>query len=115
MAARFGARARLRTRDEFKAVERGGRRSSGRFLTLVGRPSDRDEDRLGIIASRRIGDAPTRNRAKRRLREMFRTRDRAAGRRLDVVAIAKIGLTEAPFAEVQQEFLAALSKLRGAR
>jgi ribonuclease P protein component len=115
MAARFGAQARLRTRDEFKAVERGGRRSSGRFVTLVCRPSDRDQDRLGIIASRRIGDAVTRNRAKRRLREMFRTRDRGAGRPLDVVAIAKNGLTEAPFAEVQKEFLAALSKLRGAR
>lgn len=117
MAARFGAQARLRTRDEFKAVERGGRRSSGRFLTVVCRASDREEDRLGIIASRRIGDAVTRNRAKRRLREMFRARDRAAatGRPMDVVAIAKIGLTEAPFAEVQKEFLAALSKLRGAR
>lgn len=116
MAARFGAEARLRSRDEFKAVEHGGRRMSGRFVTLVCRPNDRGRDRLGIIASRRIGDAVTRNRAKRRLREMFRTRERhATERALDVVAIAKTGLVDAPFVDVRNEFLAALSKLRGAR
>jgi ribonuclease P protein component len=115
MTGRFGREARLRRRDEFKAVEKAGRRSSGRYVTLVGRATDAAEDRLGIIASRRIGDAVTRNRAKRRIRELFRRRDRSAGRRFDVVAIAKAGVSDAPFADVQTDFLAALSKLRGAR
>ncbi len=57
MAQRFGPDARLRNRAEFKAVETGGRRVSGRFLTLVGKPNGRPNDRLGIIASRRVGGA----------------------------------------------------------
>jgi ribonuclease P protein component len=116
MREQFGSSARLHSRSEFVAVERGGRRVSGRYLTLVGKANGRPTDRLGIVASRRVGGAVLRNRAKRRLRELFRRRAQAnADRSLDVVAIAKAELMRAPFAAVQSEFLAALTKLRGAR
>jgi len=116
MAGEFGLGARLRSRGEFKAVEDGGRRVSARFLILVGKPNGLADDRLGIIASRRVGGAVVRNRAKRRLREMFRRRSPRCGpRALDVVAIARADLVRAPFADVQSDFLAALMKLRGAR
>ena len=121
MTERFSPNARLRNRGEFKAVDAGGRRVSGRFLVLVARPNGRSTDRLGIVASRRVGGAIVRNRAKRRLREVFRRRvlaPRAPGddaRGLDVVAIAKSGIASAPFDAVTADFLAALMKLRGAR
>jgi ribonuclease P protein component len=116
MAARFGADARLHVRREYVAVEGGGRRVAARFLILIGKPNGRATDRLGIIASRRVGDAVARNRAKRRLRELFRRRLPIDGpRALDVVAIARPDLVRAPFADVQSDFLAALTKLRGTR
>jgi ribonuclease P protein component len=116
MAGGFGREARLRSRGEFDAVEDGGRRVSGRFLILLGKPNGLAADRLGIIASRRVGGAVDRNRAKRRLREMFRRRVPQHGSRaLDVVASARPDLVRAPFADVQTDFLAALTKLRGAR
>ena len=116
MAGGFGPDARLRTRGEFVAVEDGGRRVSGRYLILVGKPNGRAGDRLGIIASRRVGGAVDRNRAKRRLRDMFRRREPLVGpRALDLVAIARPDLVRAPFALVQTDFVAALTKLRGPR
>ena len=116
MAQRFGPERRLRARAEFKAVESRGRRVSGRFVILVGAANDGPDDRLGIVASRKVGGAVERNRAKRRLRELFRRRERRAGdRSLDVVAIARVDLARAPFEAVQSDFLAALMKLRGAR
>ena len=116
MAGRFGADARLHVRREYLAVEDGGRRVAARFLILIGKPNGLAADRLGIIASRRVGGAVARNRAKRRLRELFRRRAPLAGpRALDVVAIARPDLVRAPFADVQTDFLAALTKLRGAR
>ena len=90
---------------------------SGRYLTLIGRPNALDCDRLGIIASRRVGGAVERNRAKRRLRDLFRreapSRARDEGRRpMDVVVIARPGLIDAPFAILEEDFCGALRKLR---
>ena len=116
MTERFGSDLRLRRRSEFKAVEAGGRRVSGRFVVLVARPNGQPTHRLGLVASRRVGGAVVRNRAKRRLRELFRRRVMAADLvGLDIVAIAKADIVRAPFDAVATDFLAALSKLRGAR
>lgn len=112
----FRPSARLRARAEFVGVQKGGRRVSGRFVTLIGLPNTLGADRLGIVASKRVGGAVVRNRAKRRLREIFR-RDQPsrASRSLDVVAIARRELVDAPFAAAEADFVAALGKLRGAR
>jgi ribonuclease P protein component len=93
---------------------------SAKYLTMIGRPNGLECDRLGIIASRRVGGAVVRNRAKRRLRELFRRESpaRAAeqGRRaMDVVVVARSALVDAPFAALAADFQEALRKLRGAR
>lgn len=109
----------MRVRAQFLAVQNGGRRVAGRYATLIALPNALESDRLGIVASKRIGNAVLRNRAKRRLREIFRQGRPAAqssrARRLDVVAIARREIVTAPFAAVEMEFAAALDKLRGSR
>jgi ribonuclease P protein component len=118
MTLTFCRALRLRSRGEFDLVQRGGRRVSTKFMTLVGRPNALDRDRLGIIASRRVGDAVIRNRAKRRLREVFRRQQPGVAasrgdRPMDVVAIARTALVDASFPAVEADFCAALRKLRG--
>ncbi len=99
-------------------MQENGRRVSSRYLTLLGRSNDLGHDRLGVIASRRIGGAVIRNRAKRRLRELFR-RELAVTTpgqpALDIVAIARRDLAAAPYVDVRTEFRAALQKLRRVR
>jgi ribonuclease P protein component len=117
MASTFGPDARLRRREEFVRVERQGRRVSARFLTLVGLPNARARDRLGVIASRRVGGAVARNRAKRRLRALFRAESRTVAPAggctpMDVVAIARRELVEAPAAALAADFQSALRRLR---
>jgi ribonuclease P protein component len=118
MSSRFRPAVRLVSHVEFRAVQQRGRRVAARYVTLIGRPNDRGADRLGIVASRKVGSAVVRNRAKRRLREIFRREepDRAAqsGRRpFDVVAIVRRELADAPYASVSADVQAALRKLRG--
>ena len=69
---KFSAASRLRSRHEFTAVQERGRRVAARYVTLLGLPNALDRDRLGVVASRKVGGAVVRNRAKRRLRELFR-------------------------------------------
>ena len=90
-----------------------------RYVILLGFPNNRTRDRLGIIASRRLGGAVTRNRAKRRLRALFRhtisAGDRRAEKSFDVVAIPRRELVTAPWAALEQEFRTGLARLRAAK
>jgi ribonuclease P protein component len=115
MSQSFGRHVRLRHRAEFLAVQENGRRISGRNMTMLVLPNTQGVDRLGVVASKKLGGAVVRNRAKRRVREMFRlglpTRDMSP-RSLDIVVIPKRELAGTPFETLQHEFDAALSKLR---
>jgi ribonuclease P protein component len=90
-------RNRLSRSRDFDAVYRQGRSTSTRFLVLYWfeREDDPGEPRLGLAVPRALGNAVTRNRIKRQLREAWRARleDVPAGR--DYVLIAKPGLPDA--------------------
>ncbi len=60
-------------------------------------------DRLGIIASRRIGGAVQRNKAKRLIREIFRL-NKQSGTGWDVVVIPKSGLPGADIAALEADY-----------
>jgi ribonuclease P protein component len=88
---------RLSRSRDFDAVYRQGRSTSTRFLVLYW--FDRDEEpgepRLGLAVPRALGNAVTRNRIKRQLREAWRTRSERVPSGRDYVLIAKPGLPEA--------------------
>jgi ribonuclease P protein component len=90
-------RNRLSRSRDFDAVYRHGRSTSTRFLVLYW--FDRDEDpgepRLGLAVPKAAGNAVSRNRIKRQLREQWRARLERIPRSRDYVLIAKPGLPEA--------------------
>ena len=65
-------------------------------------PNDRGTGRLGIAATRKIGGAVQRNRAKRLIREVFRQNKLAPG--FDVVVIPKRELLDASLTALETEF-----------
>jgi ribonuclease P protein component len=114
MPARFRPRQRLRTRAEFDQVFRRGVRLDGRLFSLVAAANGRDEDRLGLATSRRVGSAVRRNRARRLLRESFRRLERGARAAVDLVVLVKPELASSGLAEVQSELQQRLERLRHA-
>jgi ribonuclease P protein component len=86
----FPREVRIRRSREFREITQVGRRhSSGAFVLLV-RPSARcGRSRLGITASRKVGNAVVRNRVKRRVREWFRRGGQTELPGFDVVVIAR--------------------------
>lgn len=68
--------------------------------------------RLGVTASRKIGNAVTRARCKRRLRELFRTDTWSfPGHDVDVVINARRGCADAPWGELQRDYARCVEKL----
>lgn len=102
MAETFRPRQRIRRRLEFQRVYERGRKVHGRVLTMFILPNGLEVSRLGVSATRKLGNAVKRNLAKRRLREIFRRCPPEAP--CDVVIVPRRGFFEAGFLDVHREY-----------
>ena len=99
---------RIRRRPEFERIYNTGAKVHGRFMTLFVMVNGTDAPRLGVAATRKIGSAVVRNRAERRARELFRRRNKIGG--LDIVIVPRREMVDAPFAQLEAEYVALLSR-----
>lgn len=90
---------RLKNRPEFLAVQAGEKRRGGTFLLeVLDRKAPETEARVGFTVTKRQGNAPERNRMRRRLKEAVRL---AAGFAMepghDYVIVARRDVLNTPF------------------
>ena len=106
----FPRTSRLRRRAEYIAVQSHSfRHVTSHFIVLI-RPGDTDVLRIGITASKRVGNAVVRNRWKRRIREAFRHIRPGVSVVADMVVIAKAQRELPSPMETQRELLSALDR-----
>ena len=98
----------VRRRADFEQAYDAGAKVSGRFMTMFVMPNAVGYARLGVAATRRIGGAVIRNRAKRLTRELFRHQKPAAG--LDVIVVPRREFLDAPFPSLEREFSVLLER-----
>jgi ribonuclease P protein component len=98
----FRPQEHIRRRADFEAVYQTGVKVSGRLMTMFVRQTKGDHARLGIAATRKIGSAVVRNRAKRRTRELFRSHKPTAA--IDVVVVPRREFLDAPYSSLEREF-----------
>jgi ribonuclease P protein component len=106
--ASFRPAEHVRKRAEFELIYQTGFKRSGRLMTLFTREREDGVARLGIAATRKMGGAVERNRAKRVVREVFRHHKPAGA--IDVVVIPRRELLDAPLERVEAEFRSLLSR-----
>ena len=109
----------IRRRSDFEAIYALGIKVSGRLMTMFVRENAIGFARLGIAATRKIGSAVIRNRAKRLTRELFRHRKPATA--IDIVVVPRRPFLDAPYPSLEREFDSLLERAarpgraRGAR
>ena len=104
----FRPHERIRRRPEFQLVYERGAKMHSRYSTIFILPNAGTVGRLGIAATRKLGGAVARNRAKRLIREVFRRNKIAPG--FDVVVIPKRELLDASLTDLEADYRALIER-----
>ncbi len=104
---RFPPRYRLRSRRQFVALQRDGQRQSAAHFVVITRTTA-GPSRLGVTTSRKVGNAPTRSRIRRLVRETFRRLRPRLDPPRDVLVIARPGAPRVTYVDVVHELTRAL-------
>ena len=105
MSLRFPKSARLTGSGEFRRVREHGRSWRGELVFLNVLKLGKGETRVGIITSKRVGSAVARNRARRKLREIFRHHRHELETGCWLVIVARSEAARAPYATLEDEVL----------
>lgn len=110
---RFPPRSRVRKRTEFLSIQDTGQRvSTPRFVIILSPSRAPDSPRLGVTASRRVGNSVVRSRAKRLVREAFRATRELWPPGIDVVVIVKRAPGDSKLDSVVSEWIAARPQIQ---
>jgi ribonuclease P protein component len=107
---------RLLSSRQFRAVYERGQKFHTPFFSAFFLPTAGNLQRLGVTTTRKIGGAVLRNRCRRRLREVFRLRDRQSleGIGFDMVLNVKPTVATAEYHEIVAAFSQLLLRFRQA-
>jgi ribonuclease P protein component len=103
---------RLRRRADFLAVADGARVQAPAFILQGRRRDDLGPARIGFTVTKKNGNAPERNRIRRRLREVVKRVDRVAMRpHSDYVLVGRRAALTRDFADMVNDLRTALGRI----
>ncbi len=111
MPHKFYYSERLHGKKEFGVVLNGGSYINSDFLTIIFYKNPLHKIvRLGLITKKSVGQAVERNRAKRRLREIFRLNKDRLLKGLDIVFMLKPPIIKMSYGEIETKAMEMLAK-----
>jgi ribonuclease P protein component len=105
--------SRLKHKRDFDRARKEGQRlvSGCLIANWLLLPPDASA-RVGVVTSRKLGNAVIRARARRLLREAFRLHQHDLARPVDMILVARQSIREKKFAGVERDFLRVLRQAR---
>lgn len=105
----LGRRSRIKQGRDFLRVRQAGERAVKGCLIAnwLRLPAD-SGSRLGVVVSKKVGNAVVRSRAKRLLRESYRQHQHEFIQPLDLVLVARASIKEKDFSGVEQDLMTTL-------
>ena len=105
----FRKKEHLTKRPQFEQVmDQGQRYRIESFCTVFFLPNGLDRKRLGVIASKKIGNAVVRNLAKRKIREVFRNIKGQIEPAMDIVIVSGRNLISLPVSAIERKIFQSL-------
>ena len=101
----------LKENYEFRRLYQKGASAVGGGMVLYCRKNRLGHNRLGVTVSVKLGHAVVRNRARRRLRELYRLAQPDMRQGYDLVLVARSRAVEGPWRRMDAAFRKALGQL----
>ena len=101
----------LKKNHEFRRLYQRGASAAGGCLVISCRRNRLGRNRLGLTASVKIGGAVVRNRARRRMREVYRLNNSRLRQGWDLVLVARSKTPTVAWQELSDTFLRLCKKL----
>ena len=101
----------LKENHEFRRMYQKGASAVSGGMVVYCRKNRLGRNRLGVVSSVKIGNAVTRNRCRRRLREVYRLHLGELKQGYDIVLVSRAKTAKAPWKDLNDTFLRLCRKL----
>ena len=95
----------IKKNGDFQKVYKTGRSYANKLLVMYVIRTDREETRIGISVSKKVGNSVVRHHVTRLLRESFRLNRDRVKKGLDIVVVARAAAKEAEFKNIEGAYL----------
>ena len=100
----------LKKNKDFRNVYRNGTSYANKYLVMYVLENNTEKNRLGISASKKVGNSVVRHRFARLVRESYRLHENIFNSGLDIVVVARKSAASVGYVEIESALLH-LSKL----
>jgi ribonuclease P protein component len=95
---------------EFRNIYQQGKKVTGKYIIAFVNSNSAELSRFGIVTSKKVGKAVTRNKAKRRLRAIIQQETVNLKAGFDVVIVVRKYFPDASFELIKKDFLKVMGK-----
>lgn len=95
----------LKKNRDFQRVYKQGTSYANRLLVMYILENGKDENRLGISVSKKVGNSVVRHRVARLIRESYRLNEGFFQRGLDIVVVARVQVKGRSYQDVERALL----------
>lgn len=95
----------IKKNSEFQRVYKNGKSYANRLLVMYVYPAEKLGLRIGISASKKVGNSVVRHRVTRLVRESFRLHKDEINSDLDIIVAVRAAAKEADFKKIESAYL----------
>lgn len=102
----------IKSNRDFQRIYRRGKSAAAGTLVLYCQKNRFGESRLGITTGTKLGHAVVRNKARRRIREIYRKHQEELQPGYDLVVVARVRAAHSDYRHMEKDFLYLVKKLK---
>ena len=95
----------LKSNYDFQRVYKNGKSYANKYLVMYVLENNKENNRLGISVSKKVGNSVVRHRVTRLIRESYRLHENIFNSGLDIVVIARNSASEISYEETESALL----------